>query len=183
MDLTVNTALPGSLADSLAALRRAKGYGAATSAKTQTAATQNLPAPAQPFKAADNTATRLVSENRQELADGAYRLTKTYEREDGRSFTRIEDFAFTERGTRRNVIQQNPSGNITEYEEVLDREGSGTFRRTQRFRDESGESTTQITTGYSVTDPFILTGGYAAPAPSGPNPFAPLRGTQLDLRA
>lgn len=183
MDLTVNTALPRSPADSLAALRRAGGYGAATGKPAQTPPTQNLPAPVQAFKTDGHTATRLMSENRLDLADGAYRLTRTYEREDGRSFTRIEDFAFTERGTRRNVIQQNPSGNITEYEEVLDREDGGTFRRTQRFRDESGETATQITTRYNVTDPFILTGGYAAPAPSGTNPFAPLRGTQLDLQA
>lgn len=183
MDLTVNTALLNSSANTLAALRRAGSYGAVATKGAQTTPAQNLPAPVQTGKTGENTGTRLISENRQNLAEGAYRLTKTYEREDGRSFTRIEDFAFTERGTRRNVIQQNPSGNITEYEEVLDREEGGTFRRTQRFRDESGETATQITTRYSVTDPFILTGGYAAPASSGTNPFAPLRGTQLDLQA
>lgn len=117
------------------------------------------------------------------MQGGAYRLSQTYERADGRSFTRIEDFALTERGARRNIVQQNPSGSITQYEEVLDREDGGTFRRTQRFRDESGETVTQIATGYTVTDPFILSGGIAAPETSRGNPFAPLRGTQLDLRA
>ena len=81
------------------------------------------------------------------------------------------------------VAQQNPSGNITQYEEVLDRQPNGGFRRTQRFRDESGETTTQITPNYSVTDPFILTGGDISSSTVQSSPFALYRGTQLDLQA
>jgi len=178
MDLSVSTSLP----DSLAALRRAQAYGAPASAKPAPAT--NLPAvtpvPAKAFEAAG---TKLVNDTREELADGAFRRTRTFEREDGRKFTRIEDFAFTDQGSRRTVIQQNPSGNITRYEEVLDREGSGNFRRTQRFQDESGDTTVQITPDYKVLDPFILTGGQSPASFDTYSPFNSSRGTQLDLSA
>src|SRR5690606_11441912 len=103
--------------------------------------------------------------------------------QDGRSFTRIEEIGLTPKGARRTVIQQNPSGGITRYEEVLDREGSGTFRRTQRFRNESGEVAAQITPNYQVKDPFVLTGGVLPNSFESAHSFAPLRGTQLDLIA
>ena len=180
MDLAVSTTLP----DSLAALKRAQAYRAPAS-NPQAAAKpvpDNLPVLTQTPASFETSGTKLVSESRQDVGNG-YRLTKTFEREDGRSFTRVEDFAFTERGVRRTVYQQNPSGNITEYEEVLDREGSGTFRRTQRFRDESGDSLTQVTLNYTVTDPFILTGGAAPSDPLQWTPFGARRGTQLDLSA
>ncbi len=180
MDLAVSTSLP----DSLATLKRAQAYRAPTSSAQPAtrAVVDNLPTVTQTPASFETSGTRLVSESRQELENG-YRLTKTFEREDGRAFTRVEDFAFTERGARRTVYQQNPSGNITEYEEVLDREGGGTFRRTQRFRDESGESLTQVTPNYTVTDPFILTGGAAPSDPLQATPFGARRGTQLDLSA
>ncbi len=179
MDLTVST----SLADTLAALRRAQAYGVPASAKPAQQAT-NLPAvTSAPAKAFETTGTKLVNDTREELADGGFRRTRTFEREDGRKFTRIEDFAFTEQGARRTVIQQNPSGNITRYEEVLDREGGGNFRRTQRFQDESGETAVQITGDYKVTDPFILTGGQSPASFDISSPFNSSRGTQLDLRA
>lgn len=183
MDLTASSLL----SDSLTASKRSRAYGAPAAVRQPTTAIADLPANIQPHKSGESAAgTRIIAENRQDLSNGAYRITRSFEREDGRNFTRIEEFAFTERGTRRSVIQQNPSGNITKYEEILDRENTGTFRRTQRFRDESGETATQITTGHNVTDPFILSGGQAAPASSGlssPDPFTILRGTRLDLRA
>ncbi|HEU4838122.1 MAG TPA: hypothetical protein VFS88_01770 [Micavibrio sp.] len=127
--------------------------------------------------------TRLLQETRDDLGGGAYRLTKTFEREDGRAFTRIEEFALTKRGSRKSIIQQNPSGSVTQYEEVLEREPGGNFRRTQRFKDASGEVSTNITTGYKVTDPYILMSGAALPAYGSPSPFGSFRGTQLDLHA
>lgn len=130
-----------------------------------------------------SSGTTLKSETNEEREDGSMRRTQIFEREDGRSFTRVEDFALTEGGSRRSVYQQNPSGSITEYEEVLDREPSGNFRRTQRFKDETGEVSTQITQNYKVTDSFILTGGNAASARTNSSPFQPARGTQLDLSA
>jgi hypothetical protein len=125
--------------------------------------------------------TKLVSETREERENG-FRRTRTFEREDGRVFTRVEDFALTAGGARRNVIQQNPSGSITQYEEVLDRQDNGKFRRTQRFQDETGRTETQITADYNVTDPFILSGGQSAYFENLPL-FSPSRGTRLDLEA
>lgn len=126
--------------------------------------------------------TRLISEHREEI-DNGIRLIKTFEQADGRTFTRAEEMVLTQNGARRAVIQQNPSGGITRYEEILDREDGGTFRRTQRFQDEAGDIATQISSGYQVKDPFILTGsGYPASASSSA-PFQPMRGTQLDLQA
>ncbi len=125
--------------------------------------------------------TRLTSESREET-DAGYRRTQIFEQADGRNFTRVEEMAITATGARRAVIQQNPSGGITRYEEVLDREPSGTFRRTQRFQDESGQSATEITPNFQVTDSFVLSGG-GAPFFADSSPFTPMRGTQLDLSA
>jgi hypothetical protein len=124
--------------------------------------------------------TKLVRETQEDIPSGL-RRTRTYEQADGRTFTRMEELTLTTQGARRSVIQQNPSGNITRYDEALEREPSGNFRRTQRFQDEAGEVSTTITPDYQVTDAFILTGGntgtplYNAPL------FQPMRGTQLDL--
>ena len=177
MDINLSTTLP----DQLATLKRVQAYRAPVSAPAQKTA-ENLPAVTTSAQGFESQGTKLVSESRQDL-DGGYRLTRTYEREDGRQFMRVEDFAFTDRGARRTVTQQNPSGSITQYEEVLDRESGGTFRRTQRFRDETGETATQITSEYKVTDPFILTGGHVPSDSFQQSPFALLRGTQLDLSA
>lgn len=127
--------------------------------------------------------TRLVNETTQDIADGGYRRTRTYEREDGRTFTKIEEFALTDRGARKSVIQQNPSGSITRYEEILDRESGGNFRRTQRFQDGTGEISTNITPGYKVTDPFILTGGDTQSFYAPLSPFDSDRGLRLDIQA
>lgn len=185
MDFTV----ANGTADSLALLRQAR---------TMRAYAQNTAKPAQPEAAplpvisdrlpanlnARQTGTQLVDESREDLAEGGFRRTRRYENEDGRSFTRVEEFTLTDRGSQRSVIQQNPSGSITRYEEVLDRQDNGAFRRTQRFQDETGAVAAQITPDYPVTDPFILTRGQSAQTYGTPSsPFANPRGTQLDLRA
>lgn len=174
------------LTDSLSALRQSRAaqtYVSSPKSKTQDDTSENLPA-LLPQSRGKQAGTQLLSENREDLNGGGYRLTRTYEKEDGRTFTKVEEFALTDRGARKSVIQQNPSGSLTRYEEVLDREGGGNFRRTQRFQDGNGDVTTSITTDYKVTDAFILTGGqsfYTAPAVS--TPFTQSRGTQLDLSA
>lgn len=178
MDFSVSTSLP----DTLAALRRAQAYG--VPAPKPQAANTNLPTVTTlPAKNFEEPGTRVIAQTHEDLGDGAFRRSRTFEQEDGRNFTRIEEFTFTDRGARRTVIQQNPSGNITRYEEVLDREASGTFRRTQRFQDESGETSVQITPDYKVTDPFILTGGQNSASFEAYSPFTSSRGTQLDLSA
>ena len=177
MDFSVTNGLNGSLASA----QKAKAY-ARPQIQTPVPQEDNLPALA-PSNTNPPQGTRLLNESRDELGEGAYRLTKTFEREDGRTFTKIEEFALTKRGSRKNVIQQNPSGSITQYEEVLDREPGGNFRRTQRFQDGNGDVSTNITTNYKVSDPFVLTGGASLPTYDAPSPFNPSRGTQLDLRA
>ncbi len=174
MDLRIAYGFPSTLT----APNGAKPQGSRDSAPPA----NNNPPAVLPSETKPTPGTRLVDDLREETESGI-RRTRTYEQPDGRRFTRVEELALTEKGARRSVIQQNPSGNITRYEEVLDRDGSGTFRRTQRFQDESGEVATQITGNYTVTDPFILTDGNAPLSFEGASRFTPSRGTQLDLVA
>lgn len=180
MSLSVSSSLYSLMTLQGSAASRASGTAVAAS-DVRTADKKNLPVLTEDGKSFKSPGTQLTSETQQELENGSIRRTQVFEREDGRSFTRVEDFTLTERGAKRTVYQQNPSGSITQYEEVLDREPSGNFRRTQRFRDETGEIATQITSGYQVTDSFVLT-GEGAPRTT-PSPFQPTRGTQLDLQA
>lgn len=144
---------------------------------------QPLEAKSAPSKTADTPHTRLTMEKTEATENGT-RRTSIFQQTDGRTFSRMEEISLGANGSRRNVIQQNPSGTMTEYEEVLDREPAGTFRRTQRFRNEAGEASTKITQGFRVEDPFILTGGKALPFKGAPNtPFSTSRGTQVDLSA
>ena len=181
MDFSVTNGLN----DQVALLRQAKAAARPQGYQPALKPQENAPANTQelvPSNTNTPQGTRLLRETRDDLGEGSYRLTKTFEREDGRAFTKIEEFALTKRGSRKSIIQQNPSGSVTQYEEVLDRESGGNFRRTQRFKDASGEVSTNITTGYKVSDPYILMSGAALPAYESPSPFDPFRGTQLDLR-
>jgi len=179
MSLTVSTNLTLLLASQGTPASRAPMTASECDART--AEKKNLPVLSDDGKHFVRPGTKLQNETEEDLPDGRTRRTQVFEREDGRTFTRIEDFSLTERGARRTVVQQNPSGSISQYEEVLDREPSGNFRRTQRLTDGSGETSVQITTGYKVVDAYILTGG-EAPRLQSP-PFASSRGTQLDLSA
>lgn len=183
MDVTVTnsltTALSGFGSLKTAANAYPQGQAAAGSNSSATNVNRRIPA------TTDQTAapgTRVIAETRQELDNGGYRITRTYQREDGRTFSKLEDFTLTARGSRKTVVQQTPSGAITQYEEVLDREESGSFRRTQRFTDESGEVSTVITPNHTVTNPHILTAGQAQGFET-TDPFSSFRGTQLDLSA
>jgi hypothetical protein len=182
MDFSISNGLT----DSLYALRQARASQAYVSnPKPKTAEDDdNAQLPALiPSARGKTSGTQLLNEQREDLDNGGYRVTRTFEKEDGRTFTKVEEFALTERGSRKTVIQQNPSGSFTRYEEVLDREDSGNFRRTQRFQEAGGDVTTSITTDFKVTDAFILTGGQRAQPVSLPLPFSTSRGTQLDLQA
>ncbi len=171
--------------ESLAAYRAAKGNGVSGSkideGQAQEAADEAISLPAILPKQSSTSGTRLVSETHIDLENG-YRRSRTFEKQDGRTFTRIEDVTVTADSARRSVIQQNPSGSVTRYEEVLDREEAGTFRRTQRFQDEGGEVTAQITDNYQVTDPFVLSGGMSGFSYPTNSVLNAMRGTQLDLR-
>lgn len=125
---------------------------------------------------------QLVRET-QESTENGIRVTQQFERQDGRSFTRIQDFAVTDRGFRRDVIQQNASGSITRLEEVLDRQDNGLFRRTQRFSDVSGQTQTRIDNDFVSRDPFVLSNGQNAGNANENNPFDLVRGTRLNIEA
>lgn len=124
--------------------------------------------------------TKLISEI-VEPVDRGFRRTQTFEREDGRKFTRVEDITVSDKGSRRSVIQQNVSGNIVRLDETLERQDDGTFRRTQRFTDEAGETQVNIQYGYVSNDPFILSGGTSGGRIATSRDIP--RGTQLDLTA
>lgn len=174
-----------SLTDQIAAFRQAKPLRAAADKSAGKTDEPQLPALIDNGTSSrgSGTGTSLLDQKQEDLADGGYRLTSTYQKDDGRTFTKVEEFSLTERGSKKTVVQQNPSGSVTRYEEVLDREDSGNFRRTQRFQDSSGEVATQITDDYKVTNPFILTNGQSSSSFSAYSPFNSLRGTQLDLSA
>jgi hypothetical protein len=176
MDFSVNDQLN----ESSAAFRRlqvARAFAPAPKAVGETTSTQTAVA-VLPEKTSEK-GTRVVSEKNETIENGL-RRTRTFEQDNGRQFTRVEELLATSRGSKKSVVQQNPSGSITRYEEILDRDDSGTFRRTQRFQDEAGEQVTQITYSYNPKDPFSLTSGGALSF-NAPSPFESARGTQLDL--
>lgn len=181
MDVSLSTVLN----DIPAPLRQAGPARSAVSnplGRPAVATTDNLPVTTDFSSKPGADGTRLIDETREDTVAG-YRKTSVFEKTDGRRFTRIEDFSFTPQGAKRTIVQQNPSGSVTRYDEVLDREEDGEFRRTQRFQDGAGDVVTKITTDYQVTDPFILSGGGAFESYGSSPPFTPLRGTQLDLQA
>jgi hypothetical protein len=125
--------------------------------------------------------TQTLIDTTESTDNGGIRRTRVFEQEDGRRFSKLEEASFTQNGVRKTVVQQNPSGAITQYEDILDRQQTGGFRRTQRFTNEAGETSTQITTDYTPTDVFTLSGGRSGFLASSATPFQELRGTQLDL--
>lgn len=156
---------------------------ARTSPADQVSLSRDLVATTATQSSASAVQTRLLREVVEPI-DRGFRRTQTFERPDGRTFTKVEEFTAADRNARRTVIQQNVSGNTTRFDEVLERQDDGTFRRTQRFTDEAGETSTQIETGYVSADPFILSGGARGNGFGGQAAGqSPLRGTQLDLQA
>lgn len=122
--------------------------------------------------------TRLISEVTEQLENG-FRRTQQFENSEGRQFTRIEEF--TSQGDRatRNVVQQNASGSTTLLEDVFDRRDDGSFRLTQRFTNEIGETSVNIDPNASPRNADIVLG--RAPRTDSPPANISLRGTELDL--
>lgn len=125
----------------------------------------------------NNKGTRLVQETEEETENGL-RVVQEFETAEGRAFTRIQEFTTTDRGFRRNVIQQNPSGSTTQLEEVLNRQDNGLFQRIQRFTNEIGETQTRIDNDHVSLDLFRVSGGTAY----GQLPLDTPRGYQLDVQ-
>lgn len=124
--------------------------------------------------------TRLISEDTEEIKDG-FRRTQKFEGKDGRSFTRVEEFTSTPKRAIRIVIQQNGSGSTTVTENILDRQKDETFRLTQRFTDEIGETATNIEFNVAPQNIDVLLGRAPTLAPQTDNPFQQTRGTQFDV--
>lgn len=180
MALTLQNTIADSYAPYKPSIGALRAYASSSSSKQASASSsdivQILPTDVQ------STGTRTLSDTLENLDNGGYRRTRVFEQEDGRRFSRLEEVSFSQNTARKTVVQQNPSGSITQYEEVLDKQSNGAYRRTQRFTNEAGETSTQITADYSSQDPFILTGGQTAFSGS-TNAFQTFRGTQLDLSA
>ncbi len=124
----------------------------------------------------------LISENIEDTEDG-FRRTQEFENSNGNKFTRVEEVVTTPDRSTRTVIQQNESGSTTAFENVIDRQDDGSFRLIQRFTDETGETSTNVTVGFNPNDADVLLGRPAAPA-SQSNPALQLpRGSQVDITA
>lgn len=122
---------------------------------------------------------KLVSETLDTLERG-FRRTQVFRQSDGRNFIRNEEVTLTERGLKRTVTQENPSGSTVEFEENLDRQTDGNFRRTVRFTDEIGAVQTKVEDSKTGIDPFIASSGsYREPA----SPYQLQRGLSLDISA
>lgn len=123
----------------------------------------------------------LISENI-EKTDNGVRITKEFENTEGRKFTRIEELVNSENRFKRTVVQQNTSGNTTLLESIFDRQNDGSFRLTQRYTDETGETKTNIQFDAQPDNKDIILG--RLPDPSQTNqPFDLLRGSQFDVSA
>ncbi len=120
---------------------------------------------------------KLMSESLDTLERG-FRRSQLYRQSDGRNFIRNEEVLLTERGMKRTVSQENPSGSQVTFEENLERQADGSFRRTVRYTNETGAVETKIETGRSGINPFIASGGTRQTAPS---PFESTRGQTLNI--
>lgn len=122
--------------------------------------------------------TRLISETTDQL-DNGFRRTQQFENAQGRQFTRTEEFTSQGNRATRSVVQQNASGSTTLLEDVFDRREDGSFRLTQRFTNEIGETAVNIDPNATPPNADIVLG--RAPRTDAPPANVSLRGTELDL--
>lgn len=101
---------------------------------------------------------RLINESVDTMERG-FRRTQVFRQSDGRNFVRNEEVTLTERGMQRTVTQENPSGSTARFEEALERQSDGTFRRTVRHINETGALETKIEENKNGVHQFILSGG------------------------
>lgn len=126
--------------------------------------------------------TRLVDEDITKLENG-FRRTQKFESGEGRQFTRVEEFTTSENRSIRIILQQNNSGSTTVLENIVDRQDDGSFRLTQRFTDENGETNTNIQFNVTPDNKDIILGRTPDPEQQNDKPFPILRGTQFDQNA
>jgi hypothetical protein len=126
--------------------------------------------------------SRLVSEEIQETERGV-RRTQEFQNEEGKKFTRIEEINNGEDRSTRTVIQQNDSGATTLLENVFDRQDDGSFRLTQRFTDETGDTQTNIQFDVPPPNRDIALGRPPEKTEKTQSPTGSFRGSQLDVSA
>lgn len=127
--------------------------------------------------------TFLVNERIENLENG-YRKLQEFESLSGRKFTRIEEVITEADRSTRTIVQQNNSGNTTLLESVFDRQEDGSFRLTQRFTDENGETNSNVQYNVLPQDrDFILGNTPQAQKSNSKNPFEILRGTSINVQA
>ena len=126
--------------------------------------------------------TFLVSERIETLENG-FRKLQEFESLSGRKFTKIEEVINSDDRSTRTIVQQNNSGSTTLLENVFDRQEDGSFRLSQRFTNENGETQSNIQYNVQPDSKDFIVGRSATPTSQNDNPFQLLRGTQLDTSA
>lgn len=129
--------------------------------------------------AANPNSSFLVSERIETLENG-FRKLQEFESLSGRKFTKIEEVINSDDRSTRTIIQQNNSGSTTLSENVFDRQGDGSFRLSQRYTDENGETQSNIQYNAQPDNKDFIVGRSANPSSQDNNPFQVLRGTQID---
>ncbi len=126
--------------------------------------------------------TFLVSE-RIETLDNGFRKLQEFESLSGRKFTKIEEVINSDDRSTRTIVQQNNSGSTTLLENVFDRQDDGSFRLSQRYTNENGETQSNIQYNVQPDNKDFIMGRSANPSSQENNPFQVLRGTQIDTSA
>ncbi len=129
-----------------------------------------------------NRGSRLVSQEVEETDTGLRRIQE-FQNGNGGRFTRVEEINNGEDRSTRTVIQQNESGSTTVLENVFDRQEDGSFRLTQRFTDETGDTQTNIQFDVQPDNREILLGRLPSADQTSGRSFNPIRGSELDLSA
>lgn len=133
-----------------------------------------VPNQAQPL----TSGTRLLSETIEDLQNG-YRKTQKFEHADGRQFIKIEEVTSNEKQSRRTVVQQNASGSTHVLEDIFDRQADGTFRQTQRFTNEIGETSVNIDPNARPPNADFVLG--RVPSNNDSSAFNPTRGNEINV--
>ena len=126
--------------------------------------------------------TFLVSE-RIETLDNGFRKLQEFESLTGKKFTKIEEVINSDDRSTRTIVQQGNTGSTTLLENVFDRQGDGSFRLTQRYTDENGDTKSNVQYNVQPDNKDFIVGRSPNPATSESNPFQVLRGTQFDASA
>ena len=122
--------------------------------------------------------TRLISETTESI-DNGIRRTQVFENAKGRKFVKVEELTTNEQQSRRIVVQQNASGSTNKLEDVFDRQEDGSFRLTQRFTNEIGETSVNINPNTTPPSTDFILG--RAPSVNTTSPAYASRGNEVNV--